>query len=359
MDDHALTIMFSSRNKLLVIVGTVVSIGIAVSSGCVIRPVEKEDAEALQAIEESPWEDPEVVIATVNDQTITRGEFYRRLLERFGTLSTLGGVIKDELFRQEADRRNITVTPEEIDAFVNDRLMDDAGNLAMDMPGQIGPERALEELERLYAQEGLSLDDVRHDYSKQAEAQILNDKVVRALRDIDDDALRNHYHGTWAQTRYGVSHIAYSYAPSGAPDEIRRQECLEKALRAKREVDGGRPFADVARSESEDDATRRQGGKIGYVTLEMPMHPVMRDAIQRLAAGETSDPIVNPELGSVHLFRVDEVLPHRAYDEVREAMVREIQDAPPSSREIMDALRKLQQAANIEIRVKNPGQLGR
>jgi parvulin-like peptidyl-prolyl isomerase len=333
----------------------VIAVSVCVVPACVIRPAQQDDAEELRTLEDAPWGDPDVVIATVNDSTITRGEYYRRVLERFGTLSILGGVLKDELFRQEAERRVITVSDQEIAAFVNDRLMDDASKLAMDMPGDVSPERAVAELERLYSQEGLSLDDVRHDYSRQAEQQLLNDKVVKALRTIDDDSLRKHYHDTWAQTRYGVSHIAYSYAPGGAPDEIRRQECLEKALRAKREVTGGRPFAEVAQVESEDDMTRRQGGKIGYVTLEMPMHPVMRDAIERLGEGETSDPLDNPEIGSVHLFRVDEVLPHRAFDEVREAMVQEIQDTPPEPQEIMEALRKLQERSNIEVRIKNPG----
>ena len=129
---------------------------------------------------------------------ITRGEYYRRVLARFGTLSTLGGVIKDELFRQEAKRRGIALSQEEIAAFVEQRLLADARELGLeDLEG------ALDELGKIYAQEGLSLDDVRYDYRKQAEQQLLNDKVVKAMRPLDDRALREFYHQTWAQTRYG------------------------------------------------------------------------------------------------------------------------------------------------------------
>lgn len=334
-------------------------------SGCAMRPTQQADAEQLRGMEEAPWGDPDAVVAVVNDREITQGEFYRRVLLRLGTLSTLGGVVKDELFRQEAERRGITVDAQEVEAAVTERLLSDAAELPMangHMASPINagdPRRALAELERIYEREGLTLEDVRRDYAQQTEQQLLNDKIVQAMREVNDGALREHYRRTWAQTRYGVSHIAYSYAHDGSPSDIRRQECMEKALRARREIEGGRTFAELARLESEDDVTRRRGGKIGYVTLDMPMHPVMRDAIQNLEMEQTSAPLDNSEIGSVHLFRLDEVLPHKPFHEVRAAMVTEIEDAPPTPQEIMATLERLRREARVELRIVNPGGLGR
>ena len=80
---------------------------------------------------------------------ISRGEYYRRVLRRFGSRTMLSGIIKEELFRQEAARRGLTVSRDEIQARV-DRLMEEEKERAG------GPE----ELRRIYRQEGLSLEEV-------------------------------------------------------------------------------------------------------------------------------------------------------------------------------------------------------
>jgi hypothetical protein len=313
-------------------------------AGCTIQPVAETVQREVRAIEESPWGDPDEVVAEVNGREITRGDYYRRVLEKFGTLVILSGIIKQELFMEEVERRGLTVSDAEVTVAVDKRLAEEAA--------MVGGENPMEALRQTYAEQGMTLEDVRRDYAQIVEPQLLVAKVVKAMRTVDEEALRQYYQQTYAKPRYRVSHIAYRYAVPGASTDFvekSKQDALAKALRTVGRVREGEDFKAIARQESEDEATWRQGGDMGYISKDTPMHPAIREAIFELSPGEVSTPVDYEEMGSIHVFRMDEVVPDRGFAEVRETLEKELLEREPDLEEIEAALEALRERADIRI----------
>ena len=120
--------------------------------GCRFAGQREEVANELRELETEPWGDPGSVVARVNGHQITRGEFYLRVLRRFGTMKLLAGLIKEELFLQEATRLGLSVDQVELDAEVEEIL----DEMAQKAGGR-------EKLELQYARDGLTPAMIRRD----------------------------------------------------------------------------------------------------------------------------------------------------------------------------------------------------
>ena len=195
--------------------------------------------DSLKALETEPWGQPDAVVAEVNGRPITRGEFYVRVLRRFGTERLLHGVIKEELFLQEAERLDIRVSSEQRDARVErifSRMKHEAGGL--------------QQLEEQYRREGLSLATVRRDIAREVATQLLIGEVTKAMRNIDDEVIREYYKNTYRHKRYMTRQIAYAfYTEPGEPPETeqrRKMEARSKALRAVDHLRKGEDFEAMA-----------------------------------------------------------------------------------------------------------------
>lgn len=106
--------------------------------------------------------------------------------------------------------------------------------------------------------------------------------------------------------RLRASHL-FLAAPEGYPEEIiETKRALIDDL-AKR-LANGEAFPALVAEFSEDEATRKRGGDLGYFAAER-MLPEVFEAAQRLHPGETSAPI-RSRLG-FHLVRLTTVLPAR------------------------------------------------
>jgi parvulin-like peptidyl-prolyl isomerase len=316
----------------------VLGLGLA---GCRMHGDAPSSTEELRAIEKAPWASPERVIAEVNGRPITRGDYYQRILRRFGTARMLSGVIKEELFVQEAERRGITVSTRDVDARVREMVADmarDAGSEA--------------ELARIYAAEGVSLEDLRRDMGREASGQMLITLVVKSYRKVDDEILRRYYAETYKHTRRRTRHIAYSFLsrPGETEGDLNRRklEALDKAARAADQIRKGGDFAAIARAESEDSVTASRGGELGFIHEDSPMDAAMKAKILSLAAGEVSDPVENSS-GGYHVFQVTEVLPAQGFVEAKEAMRIEIQERAPELQEIEGVLRTLRERATVKV----------
>jgi len=308
--------------------------------GCLGEPARLRAERERSILENHPWTDPRQVLAEVNGQPITRGEYYQRVLRKFGTRTVLSGILKDELFQQEARRGGITVPPEEVEARSSEMMADEIA--------RAGGEA---ELREIYRPEGLTLSDVRRDYARDLESHLLAGKVTRAMRSIDEAALRRHYNQTYSRTRYRVRHIAYVYPLRGMPpEELERLKTLarEKALRTVKRVREGADFAQTARQESEDQS-RETGGDIGYVSEDTPMDPSMKNTVFRLEPGEVSEPVENNLYGAYHVVQVTEIVPHQSYAEAEERMRKELTEREPDLDEIREALNVLRARASIQV----------
>lgn len=107
--------------------------------------------------------------------------------------------------------------------------------------------------------------------------------------------------------RVNVSHILVKL-PSGASDETAKAALATAQDIARRARAEPAQFADLARKESQDAGTARDGGVLGWIqrgTLPLPME----QAVFALKRGEISDPVKGPD--GYHVFMANEVQPEK------------------------------------------------
>ena len=135
--------------------------------------------------------------------------------------------------------------------------------------------------------------------------------ALASVPSIEESQLKDYYEQNKARyvvpARVSVSHILVTL-PAGASDEVAKN-ALTKAegivTRARTEPAS---FAELARKESQDAGTARDGGRLGWIqrgTLPLPME----QAVFALKQGEISDPVKGPD--GYHVFKADEVQPEQ------------------------------------------------
>ena len=319
---------------LLVPVLAVIVAGCRSGGGAAVKP-------ELRSLETAPWGDPSHVIAEVNGKPITRGDFYARVLRQLGTSRILSGVIKEELFFQEAERKGIRVPPEEIEARV-DRLMLE---MEREMEGQ-------EAMAELYRRQGITLEDLRRDLEREMYPQLITMLVTKAMRRVDDAAIRQYYQETYKYTRYVTRHIAYGFMPEpGAAEGDTNRMKLEAYNRASRAADRirkGSSFETLARAESEDQVTAQNGGYLGAIHEDSPMEPALKKVIFALRPGEVSEPVENPG-GGYHIFQVIEIIPGESFADAEAKIRKELAEREPTLEEIEAAVTELRERAQVKL----------
>lgn len=297
--------------------------------------------ESIKAIENEPWGQPNAVLAEVNGRRITRGEFYLRVLRRYGTLVTLAGILKEELFFQEAQRLGLKVDSAKIDQRVEEHFADQKRRVG-----------GLEKLEEEYRRQGLELEAVREDLRREISTQLLFGEVTKALRVVDEDVILNYYKSTYSLQRYVARQLAYSFRtePGEPPGTLERRklQARGKALRAIDRLRNGADFETLARSESDDPMTSERGGWLPEVTEETPMVPAVKEAILALKPGEVSEPIENPGLG-YHVIQVTEIKESESFVDCREKIAEELKTMEPEMREIASTLRELERRGSVRM----------
>jgi len=106
-------------------------------------------------------------------------------------------------------------------------------------------------------------------------------------------------------------------------EEETAAEARARAEAALERIRTGADFADVALEVSEDEASRAEGGDLGFVPPE-ELSPTLRRAAESLEPGQVSD-VLEGEAG-FHLVRLEEqrAAGSRSFDEVREELAREM-----------------------------------
>lgn len=135
---------------------------------------------------------------------------------------------------------------------------------------------------------------------------------------VSDDDCRRFYdaHSSdfFVSERMHASHIFLAAPPETAPEIVESKWNAIKALSVR--VAGGEDFATLAAESSEDEATKFNGGDLGYFsTTRMP--PDFIAAVAKLRPGEISPP-VQTRLG-FHIIRLVEIVPARqqTYEEAK------------------------------------------
>lgn len=116
-------------------------------------------------------------------------------------------------------------------------------------------------------------------------------------------------------------HLLVRVAPDAS--EADRKAAREKIERLRRQIQGGKSFAEVARESSEDPGTKDRGGDLGFFERGR-MIPEFEQAAFSLKAGTVSEP-VETSFG-YHLIFVEEHRPaaQRSFEEVRDELAGEV-----------------------------------
>ena len=121
---------------------------------------------------------PEEVLVRIHGRALTRGDFLESVFRQFGEMTLLSEVIKEEIFLQEAERRDLKVSKEEIESEVEELL----DGMSRDL-GRGDAAAGRSKLADLYEKQGLTLNDVREELRKKMVSQILVKRVTVAMRD--------------------------------------------------------------------------------------------------------------------------------------------------------------------------------
>lgn len=128
----------------------------------------------------------------------------------------------------------------------------------------------------------------------------------------------------WEQpARWRAAHL-FLAAPDGSPAEVIEDKRALIDLLATR-LSNGESFPALVAEFSEDEATKKQGGDLGYFA-ERRMLPEIIAAVRQLQPGQISPPIQS-HLG-FHLLRLTESLPARSltYEEARPEIIAELEN---------------------------------
>jgi peptidyl-prolyl cis-trans isomerase D len=323
--------------------------------------------------------------------------FTRELADRLGLPQQAMDMIVDrELVVQEAKRRGIVVTPEELTSVVQampsfqqngqfdrEAYLDfartnygSAAKLEAELKDNLLYQKMMTalretvkvpdaEVRATWQSEGdkVGLVFVRFPLASavgeiakpaDAEAKAYADKEADRVKKLYEDN-RSHYD---QKKKVRVRHILARVAPGG-DDAVARKKVEEAAARVKK----GEDFGKLAAELSDDPNTKTRGGEMGFVT-EGLFDPAFAAAAFALAPGQMSDPVKTPS--GWDLIQAEEVIPAKqvSLDDARVEIARELlvkeraqKLVDAKARSALDAARK-GKALGTQFPQKSPVKLG-
>jgi len=284
------------------------------------------------------------VIAIVNDDIITMKDFeafikierqtttkYTSIDEYFRNLQIkqkLETYVEGVLIKQQAKKLGVVITDQDVANFIEgiqkQNLISDA-----ELREQLRKDNVTYEQFR----EGIKLNMLK--------TRLLM-RVVSTEISITENALKSYYDSHQDYFKDQEFHIQQIFI-SGQHKDIR-----ERAEKAYKQLTAGTPFADVARSLS-DDPSAPQGGDIGFVK-KSDLLPTLRDALNGLQPGSFS--VVVPTPYGLHIMKLIEVkqadvLP---YEEVKKA-IGERMIMEESTKRYHDYIDKIKRSSYIEVKI--------
>ena len=303
------------------------------SFGELVRPAEAQDSQRIAAV--------------VNDEVISLHDLSSRI-ELLIATSNMPGLpnereqiaghvlrllIEEKLKLQEARRLNVSVTPEEMDAAL-EQVAGQLGVPAMQISDLlrsrgVSPQTLIEQIQA-------ELSWIKAVQQRAAGSVVITDEEVEARLDrLEQDAGRPEYR------------IAEIFLPVDSPSQEARVSALAGQLIA--QLREGARFRSLARNFSQGPAAA-VGGDLGWIRLEQ-LDPELRPVVERLTPGQAFGPVRTqvgihivymidrrvieaPQRGAVNVSLSQLVLPlspQPSEDEVREQMERAREIAEPAA----------------------------
>lgn len=235
------------------------------------------------------------VALSVNGDVITKDELINELIRQTGT-GVMDDLIVQRLIAQEADRKGIILTDEDVDAEINRTVQN------------------LSEADK--ARWNSASPSAKESFRKNTRVRLLVEKILGPDVEITEEGMRDYFDKHKEEL--------------SKPTEVRARHILvdseEKARAIKARLDAGEDFAEVAKKESTDSGSAQNGGDLGFFTKGR-MVAGFEEAAFSLPVGAVSEP-VKTNFG-YHIIRVDERKEgvaaeyDKVKDEVRSRMMRD------------------------------------
>jgi parvulin-like peptidyl-prolyl isomerase len=266
----------------------------------------------------------ERVVAVVNDSIILQSELEARLVpvraeaeqitdpterrRRLAKLSTqvLDEMVSEELIVQAAETAKIEVDSSEVQAALDEikqqNKLDDAG------------------LAQALASQGYTVQGYRQDLRRQLLRLRAVNQLVAPKVQVTEDDVRSRYAELQRRSN-AVSAVYLSHILIALPEHPTEQELAaarQKAAQAIQEVNGGQPFAEVAKKYSADTNVELGWFQRGSINADW------ETVVFSMQKGETRGPVTGPR--GLEIFHVGDVQAAalKPYEEMKEQLQREL-----------------------------------
>ncbi len=229
------------------------------------------------------------VVAVVNGEEISREKLANALIDIYGN-EGIERLIRRTLVKQEAKKRNVTVTAEEI-AKRSELHIDAQIQQQMSKGGL----KSKQDLNRELEKAGMTLEQYRDNIKKmfkltdsQIEAELLSEKIIKETINISDEELHAAY-----EEQLGEKILARQIVFRTKRDA---EKCLER-------LKSGANFEALAKKESIDRNSAARGGRM------VPFGPkgTLGKTVANLKTGELSE-IIKTDSG-YHILKLEKRIP--------------------------------------------------
>ncbi len=282
------------------------------------------------------------IVAIVNDEIVTLQE-----VERFVTVEARSRYVSmNEYVRNVALR-------DKIDAFIEGALINQQ---ARKLKIEVGEKEVEGSIENIRKQNLISDSELREqlrrekveykDFVEGIKRGIVRNRVLaRAVAQevaMSEERLRQYY------DQHASDFVDEEYRLQVIFVSRQKEDAAERAREALKELDGGKPFGEVAR-EFSDETSKDEDGDIGYAKKEDLM-PELRDAVKLLAPGSYTRIVQTPY--GYHILRLNETRRGDPVDfETVKDKVKEAFFQNESEKRYKAYVAKLKSSAYIEVKI--------
>ena len=237
------------------------------------------------------------VVAIVNDDFITLSELRETSLSLNPTATDpvdertiLNQMVESKIFEQEAKRRGITVTEEELNASIEQ--VRSRYNLTED------------QMEEVLKKQNLTPESFREQWRMQTLGNKLLESQLRNKVVVTDDEVKEYYEQNYGEIDYS------SFVEAESEEEVEiahilvspeRPDALSKAQEIAQKAKSGDDFASLAREYSDDSFTADKGGNLGTFK-KGDLIEQLEVAVERTPEGKVSGPVESP--AGYHIIKV-------------------------------------------------------
>lgn len=260
-------------------------------------------AMGCKMIEKTPEAIQKTVLATVGNETITKGDLDKeigpQLKQQFGDdyetntkvadqvkqakQQGLDNLVTEKILLQEADKLGLKPSDDELNSKVNDAI----NQYKAQYPGEGQWEGVLE-------QNGMTEDQLKELIRNNDIEQAVQQNIVKDVTVTDSDVQT--YYNQNKDSKYttgaGANAAHILIAEKASDGSIDYDASLKKANDIKAQLDAGADFATLAKKYSADTGSKDKGGDLGFVPYNSTQYVAeFMNGFKNLKEGEISAPV--------------------------------------------------------------------